>query len=340
MIHKFNIEEFANINLLARDTLINLIAQLELKGTSSQFKKSIIRQIEAELERLRKYSASFIDSNVPNIYLSTSKSIYEKLKVPLAVQASLSILNKQVINSIVNNAKELLNNSISNVGRNINNKLEQARIDTILSLNNNNFKQNIVNSNLLGVPTANGNLLPFNFYNNLVAKSTITETGNRATLNQAKNLNLDLIKVTSHSGSCEKCKMYEGRVFSISGTDPNYPPFNMAYRGKYLNLHPQCKHIITIFVEDLASDEELEAARKASNRPFVLTDKQKQEIEMYNKVQKDKVRLNNDRKQWERYRLSGIDGVPKTLSGFRRSKASDSDKWQQLQSDYRELNKK
>ncbi|OUO34719.1 phage minor capsid protein [Flavonifractor sp. An306] len=61
----------------------------------------------------------------------------------------------------------------------------------------------------------------------------------------------DLYKISSHGTTCAICAPYEGRVYSRSGTDPDFPALADAF-GKidpsgsdnlantYLNIHPNC----------------------------------------------------------------------------------------------------
>lgn len=61
----------------------------------------------------------------------------------------------------------------------------------------------------------------------------------------------DLWQISKIGSTCPLCSVYEGRVYSKSGTDPDYPPLTMAF-GKidpsgindlsntYLNIHPNC----------------------------------------------------------------------------------------------------
>lgn len=63
----------------------------------------------------------------------------------------------------------------------------------------------------------------------------------------------DLYQISRHGTTCGLCAPYEGRVYSKSGTNPDFPPLADAF-GKvdpngpntltntYLNLHPNCLH--------------------------------------------------------------------------------------------------
>ena len=61
----------------------------------------------------------------------------------------------------------------------------------------------------------------------------------------------DLWQITKIGSTCPLCSVYEGRVYSKSGTDPDYPPLTMAFgkmdpagmndlSNSYLNIHPNC----------------------------------------------------------------------------------------------------
>ena len=61
----------------------------------------------------------------------------------------------------------------------------------------------------------------------------------------------DLYQISSHGSTCAICAPLEGRVYSKSGTDPDFPPLAAAFgkvdpagpdnlANSYLNIHPNC----------------------------------------------------------------------------------------------------
>ncbi|MDY3751679.1 phage minor capsid protein, partial [Christensenella minuta] len=159
----------------------------------------------------------------------------------------------------------------------------------------------------------------------------------------------DLVKMSSHFGSCPICAPYEGRVFSVSGTNPNYPSlYDTPWSSAYQNFHPHCRHILTQYIEEMQSDEDIQNMRKYSNRAFDIGGKgwTKEQIAQANKSLANyragrdrKTKLYTDRKQWQNYRAVLGDDAPKSFSGFRRMKQAGSDKWQYTQLDYRRRKK-
>lgn len=70
----------------------------------------------------------------------------------------------------------------------------------------------------------------------------------------------DLYYVVPHGGSCPLCAKVEGKVYSRSGKNPNYPPLSSIFQkvdpngtddlnNTYLVIHPNCRHKIIRYVE-------------------------------------------------------------------------------------------
>lgn len=97
--------------------------------------------------------------------------------------------------------------------------------------------------------------------------AAITATNNalrEGTINRIQERGHDLVRVSSHSGSCKKCEQYNGATLSISGNDPDYPSLGEA-RGNGL-FHPRCKHAVSLapeardrFIQRLQNPETREA---------------------------------------------------------------------------------
>lgn len=67
-------------------------------------------------------------------------------------------------------------------------------------------------------------------------------------------LGRDLIKVTSHAGSCHLCAKYQGAILSISGNDTRYPSLESAQRNGL--FHVGCEHSITGYIEGVSKPPE------------------------------------------------------------------------------------
>lgn len=86
----------------------------------------------------------------------------------------------------------------------------------------------------------------------------------------------DLYIVVDMRSSCPICSKYEGKVFSRSGTNPNYPPLSSIFgkidkngpddlTNSYLSIHPNCRHTIKKWYERGKTAEEIQEIREKSN---------------------------------------------------------------------------
>lgn len=168
-----------------------------------------------------------------------------------------------------------------------------------------------------------------------------------------RNPSQDLYKITSHGTTCALCAPYEGRVYSKSGTNPDFPPLADAF-GKidpagpntlantWLNIHPNCLHVLIPWTAAGRTDEEIEEIKRFSSpktNPYSRDPRTEKQIEAYRKKEAARAAWLRNYRQWERYRMTLGDKVPKTYQTFEKHKKAKDDKYKQWQREYREANK-
>lgn len=162
----------------------------------------------------------------------------------------------------------------------------------------------------------------------------------------------DLYIISSHGTTCALCAPYEGRVYSKSGTDPVFPPLASAF-GKvdplgpddlantWLNIHPNCLHVLLPWTPAGRTLEEIQKIKDFSNprkNPFTVDPRSQKQIEAYRKKEEARTKWLEQYRQWERYRMTLGDKVPKTYQTFERHKMADDDKYREWEKLYREAN--
>lgn len=162
----------------------------------------------------------------------------------------------------------------------------------------------------------------------------------------------DLYQISSHSTTCALCAPYEGRVYSKSGTDPNFPPLADAF-GKidpsgpdtlantWLNIHPQCLHAIIPWTPMGRTQEEIRKIKDFSNpkkNPFTVDPRSKAQIEAYRKKEQARAKWLREYRQWESYRTTVGDPIPKTFASFQKHKAAKDEKYRFWERLYQEAN--
>ena len=163
----------------------------------------------------------------------------------------------------------------------------------------------------------------------------------------------DLYHISSHGTSCAICAPFEGRVYSKSGNDPDFPPLCAAF-GKmdpngpdtlantWLNIHPNCLHVLLPWTPAGRTPEEIQKIKDFSNpakNPFTRDPRTEKQIKAYRNKEKARAQWLRNYRQWEDYRMTLGDKVPKTYQTFERHKRADDEKYREWQRLYREANR-
>ncbi len=128
-------------------------------------------------------------------------------------------------------------------------------------------------------------------YAEMVARTTTREASSIATINTCQEFGIDLVQISTHYPTCEKCAPLQGKVFSISGKDKRYPRLADEYRTP---IHPNCRHVLMPYVREL--DENAEETQRYSNTSLTEDPRSEEEKETY-KEMRDKVTIQTIRKR-------------------------------------------
>jgi len=91
-----------------------------------------------------------------------------------------------------------------------------------------------------GIRYSDGRTMLLESYAEMVARTQTGNAARQANFNRIQEYGGDLVLISQHYPTSDLCAPYQGRVFSISGTDGNFPPLSSAISGGL--YHPNCKH--------------------------------------------------------------------------------------------------
>lgn len=163
----------------------------------------------------------------------------------------------------------------------------------------------------------------------------------------------DLYQISSHGSTCAICAPLEGRVYSRSGSDPDFPPLAAAFgkvdpdgpddlSNSYLNIHPNCIHSLLPWSPAGRTEQEIEKVKRFSsfrtNSPSI-DPRTKKQIEAYRKKEEARAKWLRDYRQWERYRMTLGDKVPRTFATFQKHKRANDGKYKNWLREYRAANR-
>lgn len=158
----------------------------------------------------------------------------------------------------------------------------------------------------------------------------------------------DLWMVLKSGFPCAVCAAYQGRVYSKSGTNPDYPPLSMAF-GKidakagddlantYLNIHPNCLCTLTKYTTMGRTDEEIQRIKDFSSfekRPANVDYRSKKQIKEYREKEKTRAEFLQTRRQYEAYKERLGKDMP-SFETFEKHKKAGDDKYKAWEAAYR-----
>ena len=159
----------------------------------------------------------------------------------------------------------------------------------------------------------------------------------------------DLWQIVKIGSTCPVCAPLEGRVYSKSGTNPDYPPLSFAFgkidlagaeslENTYLNIHPNCLHSLVKYTTIGKTDKQIKRDRDFSDpalNPLNRDPRTKKQIKAYQEKERNRRKLLDDMHQWRRYRAVLGDKAYKTFQTFQKHKRANDDVYKRLQAEYR-----
>ena len=163
----------------------------------------------------------------------------------------------------------------------------------------------------------------------------------------------DLWQISKIGSTCPLCSTYEGRVYSKSGTDPDYPPLTMAFgkmdpagmndlSNSYLNIHPNCLHSLVRYTTAGKTDEQIQRDKDFSSfekRPANVDYRTKKQQEAYRQKEAERAAFRRDMKQFNKYKAALGKDIP-GFEAFRKNKINNTPKYQEWESKYKSFREK
>ena len=343
----------------AQKKLVEIIKRKQAYGSATAYERSLLRQIQKELKKLKKSSKALVEQLVKENYKTGLQSlIYDLIKDDTAPRLfnMFSGLNTSQIELITQNANIDLNKSINIVGRRMQDAVREAGIEataeklttgqTVREMQKN-LQDKLKQQNLTAVEYANGTKMPIEKYAETVARSTTAETQNKAKVIQGQDWGYDLVRFTEHSPTCGVCSMYQGRVYALTkeaangkykgskGQALHFPYlYDTALISGYSTIHPNCRHRLSVLPAGAYTAAEMEEFSRKSMQPFedMRSDKERK---AYAQEQAVKRKRNESRKQYEKIKTVLPNDAPKTFAAFVKMKSAKSERYKELLNDYR-----
>ncbi len=174
------------------------------------------------------------------------------------IARSLSRAHTDAIEVLWENLRDRLQDAIAYVGRRADDVFRRVALDEITQGQIQGrsrrktaglIEQGLRNRGVRAFRDARGREWKLADYARMVSRTTAHEAATWGTLNRLAENGIDLVRIVVAPNACkEHCQRYAGKIYSISGTHPVYPPLTEAPP-----FHPNCTCNVVAYVEALAA---------------------------------------------------------------------------------------
>jgi hypothetical protein len=150
-------------------------------------------------------------------------------------------------------------------------------------------------------------------YVNTVIRSTTNNVANDMQLERFKEYDVDLIEVSSHVDARPKCRICQGRIYSLSGKSKKYPAWSTSTYGELDGLLGiNCRHKIYAYIEG-------KSRKTYEPYPEAMVDKAYKQSQQQRKLERN---IRDAKKQLKMYEALGDTKQIKTAKAKVRQRQS------------------
>lgn len=229
-------------------------------------RKQILNQIEKILTDLGVDVNDWIAEEIPKYYRTGADNAVAQLKsagFDVEVASGFNRIHKEAINNLIDEVGMSFGESLSAVKRNAETLLSRAVREMIsFKLAEGLTKGEALESTKVVIKgmlesygidhllDKGGRKWTLDRYIEMLIRTKTTEARNRGLINRVLENGYDLVQVSNHNTDCGMCRVWEGRILSLTGRTKGYPTLEDAESSGL--FHPSCRHSINTLHLDLA----------------------------------------------------------------------------------------
>lgn len=301
----------------AKESVIENIRAVRQRNGNDFYLRQALTQIEKELDKLYKQNKKWFEQQSELAFRRGYNQFSREIGRTASVEGAVNFVKMN------NDAVEMLSQSATS---NIGDALRQIKYNALYAVNKIGRRQDdviadvgikasaealavnapsaareqiirdLAEKDIFSVTYRNGAKVSAEDYASMVARTTTHEAATTAKLIAAEQEGYDLVKMSTHYPTCKTCAQLQGRVYSISGKDKRFPPLSKAFKSGYNTVHPNCRHVVSVWAEEIKTNEEIKEASENSLKPFDIDPRSEKERELYASQQKAKRKVDKEKK--------------------------------------------
>lgn len=346
-----------NLFLQTEQELIKEITRKRAAGHVEYAEVAALERVQKVLQNMVDTSWSYVPVMIEKIFYHSDKDVagYANARTITGTRSATQIaVMEQLANNLRGELVEMAATAkksveaVFTIARLENDPYRKLALEQVLRQeaagkpwirSNQDLVQELEKNGITGFTDKAGRKWSMQAYGNMAVRTTARQAEVAALLTAD---DYDLWQIVKIGTTCPVCAPLEGRVYSKSGTNPDYPPLSVAF-GKidpmgsndltntYLNIHPNCLHSLVKYTTIGKSAERIQKDKDFSSvekNPLSRDPRTKKQIAAYREKERNRQQLLRDMKQHKEYRSILGNDIPKDFAKFRELKYNDSGRWE------------
>lgn len=277
------------------EEILRVIIRKEAKGQWTDYWRDLLLDVREILRQLDTFADLWIETTVGQVYseaVANTRAYLQGVLEREPVKPKFAQIHQRAVDVIAQNGANNLRSATQFVGRRVNDIFRQVALEaatgklaagaTVRDMKNEMIRRLLDRGQTCFIDRI-GRRWRLDTYAAMVARTTTRETATVAVLNECAEFGLDLVRITTHHPTCERCAPLQGKVFSISGADKRYPKLLPEYTPP---IHPNCRHVLVPYVREF--DEDAEETERFSREPLRRDTRSPEEKRAYEQQQRQK----------------------------------------------------
>lgn len=237
----------------AEREILDAINRALLRGNKTEYLEAMRDNVRAILDSLRAGSRTWCEEAIPRVYTFGAQEADRQVKAAGVGKAisGFGAIHQQAVKVLAEAAYNRFDEVALTVGRRVDDIYRSLALENVRGSVAGyrtwqevarNYRNQLAEQGVTGFRDKLDRQWNMRTYSKMVARTTTMECHLEGTKNRLLEHGYDLVKVSSHAGSCPLCLPYQGKILSLTGRDKDDPRCYATLQEAKDNglFHPNC----------------------------------------------------------------------------------------------------
>jgi hypothetical protein len=238
---------------------------LSIRSLSPSDRRKLLFETQTILDNFDEFSVKYFEQWTPYHYIGGSNNaIEDMLSMKLSVsQKAITTLDQEAMQLIASDAVDNMRDAITVLNKSTSRIINDAtradieqRIASFVPKKDRKeivdmVKTSLQEDGLYVLRDRGGKRWSLDAYSEMLTRTELANASREGRGNRYVQNGQDLVQIDEYGSTHEECRVWEGKVVSLTGATPGFPTLDDAISAGL--MHPNCKHNYTAYDSELAA---------------------------------------------------------------------------------------